>query len=481
MAPFKLTRSNKFANFVLLISTSTVNILLPHITYIALRISLNMLRLRQSYARRAAAPFIRLRPPCRLIQTGPVPSLHDILDPPLDASERHSIEENAVYNMVKPIAPNDLFVSCTTFDIHGNVTAVSKKYPRAQFLNDNNLFPRDLRKVDSSSIDVAPSVMVRSQNAIIVNLLHVKAIIKSDSLKIFDTATPAVATKLGLLMYDLELKLKAPSSLPYEFRALECILISVVSYLEAELQTHITSCGQILAELEDNISHSSLQHLLIKLKFLSRFYQRASLIRNVLEDLLDNDEDMNGMSLTEVKQYDPDHQTQSLDIEMILETYYKHCDEVVQQAGALINDIKATEEIVDIIIDANRNALMLFEIKTSIYTLGFTVATLLPAFYGMNLKNYIEESYYGFGAVVVISVIQGILISVWNFKSLHRVETLTLMTKSPLQGKLAYRHRGGWYNRRFWSRLWYGSRAKAHYPTVKESDAIWQMINKKPH
>lgn len=414
-------------------------------------------------------------------QNAPRRILHLVLNLNLTKpSNDHRHNENAIYKMVKPITPNDMYVSCTTFNKSGNLIAVSQKYPKATFLKQNNLFPRDLRKVDTSSIDVVPSIMVRPANAIIVNLLHIKAIIQRDNVKIFDTSTPSVASKLGLFMYDLELKLKTPSALPYEFKALESILISVLSYLEAELQTHLASCGMVLSELEDNISRESLQQLLIKLKDLSGFYQRATLIRDVLEELLDNDEDLNGMYLTSSRKYNPsDEVSDYSEVEMILETYYKHCDEVVQQAGSLISDIKATEEILNIILDANRNALMLFELKVTIYTLGFTVATLVPAFYGMNLKNYIEESYYGFGAVVVVSLLQGLLLTLWNFKRLHRVQKLTMMSNqnhypSKLGSRFSYLP---WFHRRYWNRVLFGGQTKYHKPTNKERDVIWRMIN----
>lgn len=386
---------------------------------------------------------------------------------------------NNIYNKLKPIKPNDSFVSCTTFDMKGNIKTVSKKYPKMKFLKDNHLFPRDFRKIDTSSIDVVPLIMVRSPHAILVNLLHIKAIIKKDTVMIFDTSTPSIATKLGLFMYDLEMKLKLPSgNMCYEFRALESILISVMSYLEAELSVHRTSCGLILSELEDEIDRNKLQQLLIDSKKLSSFYQKAVLIRDVLEELLENDEDLAGMYLSSPKKFDTSIENYE-DLEMMIESYYNQCDEFVQQAGSLINDIKATEEIVNIILDANRNSLMLFELKVTVYTLGFTVATLVPAFYGMNLKNYIEESQYGFGAVVVLSIIQGLLITIMNFRRLNSVQKLTMgsqqakpkLYQSPTPS-LVY-DKNKWYYR-----LLHGSRVtKYDYPTSKEKDVIWRMVN----
>ena len=136
-----------------------------------------------------------------------------------------------------------------------------------QFLKDNHLFPRDLRKIDTSAIDVVPVIMIRPSNAILVNLLYIKAIIKKDSVMVFDTSNSEVATKLGIFMYDLELKLQSPiSNICYEFRALESILVSIMSYLEAEIKLHRRQCGIILAELEDEVDRQKLQELLINLK-----------------------------------------------------------------------------------------------------------------------------------------------------------------------------------------------------------------------
>lgn len=391
-----------------------------------------------------------------------------------------------IVNKLKPISPSDLYVSCTTFDGNGKIAAVSQKYPKMAFLKENHLFPRDLRKIDTSTIDVVPLIMIRPSSAILINLLHIKAIIKKDSVKVFDTSTPSIATKLGLFMYDLELKLKLsnrpPHNAPYEFRALESILISVMGDLETELTLHVSSCGLILSELEDQIDRNKLQDLLIKLKKLSSFYQKAVLIRDVLEEILDNDEDLAGMYLTNPQIYDANSNASSDELEMILESYYKQCDEFVQQAGSLINDIKATEEIVNIILDANRNSLMLFELKVTVYTLGFTVATLVPAFYGMNLKNYIEDSNLGFGAVVVFSVILGFIITALNFKTLRKVQRLTMMgTQTPkpagqLDSKRLAVNRG-WLSKQRWYKMLYGNRTKYDRPTSKEKDVIWRMIN----
>lgn len=414
------------------------------------------------------------------------------------------------YNKLKPITPNDSFVSCTVFDKNGNTIAVSKKYPKMQFLKDHNLYPRDLRKIDTSTIDVAPQIMVRPPTTILVNLLHIKALIKEDRVMIFDTSTPEIATKLGLFVYDLESKLKLPNPAPYEFKALETILINVMGYLEAELRVHIRNCGSILSELEHQVDRKKLQDLLIKLKGVQSYHQKALLIKSVLDNLLDNDEDMAGMYLVDKTAREDmgdvncgDEVRQDVEeLENILEAYYGQCDEFVQHAGSLVNDIKSTEDIVNIILDSNRNALMLFELRVTIYTLGITFATLVPAFYGMNLKNFIEESELGFGLVVFFSLIQGIIITFLNVKALNKVQKLTMMgggghsklTPNTLHMKrLADYHKHIKSHRlqhrkwlwadlfKYWGskkhKHWFLKRNKYYQPTLKERQNIWRMMN----
>ncbi|SCU91011.1 LADA_0F07602g1_1 [Lachancea dasiensis] len=335
-------------------------------------------------------------------------------------------EQNPQILTLKPITPNDAFVSCTVFNNQGAVSAVSRKFPKWSFLQDHYLYPRDLRKIDATAVDVIPSIMVKP-TCMLINLLHIKAMIQKDSVYVFDTSNSEAAMKLGVLMYDLESKLApgAGSHLAqlYEHRALESILMNVMTSLETEYKMHYSICGIILDDLEDEINRDKLRDLLIKSKNLSSFYKKSLLIRDVLDELLESDEDLAGMYLGIHKTEHDDF----ADLEMLLETYYKQCDEYVQQAETLIQNIKSTEEIVNIILDANRNALMLFELKVTIYTLGFTIATLVPAFYGMNLKNFIEESTWGFGSIVGFSVLAALVVTWTNFKALRSVKRLTMM------------------------------------------------------
>jgi magnesium transporter len=151
-------------------------------------------------------------------------------------------------------------------------------------------------------------------------------------------------------MYDLEGKLRqidsrANGSLPYEFRALEAVLISVTNGLESEFEGVREPVVRVLRELEEDIDRDKLRYLLIYSKRLSTFEQTARLVRDALEELLEADDDLAAMYLTEkakgVEREDDDH----TEVELLLESYHKVTNEIVQAAENLVSSIRTTEEM----------------------------------------------------------------------------------------------------------------------------------------
>jgi magnesium transporter len=69
---------------------------------------------------------------------------------------------------------------------------------------------------------------------------------------------------------------------------------------------------------------------------------------------------------------------------------------------------------------------MLLDLKFSIGTLGIAVGTLVSALYGMNLKNFIEESDLGFGAVSAICFFFSIVVSMYGLAKLRKVQRVRM-------------------------------------------------------
>lgn len=317
---------------------------------------------------------------------------------------------------------------CTEVDEYGNVILVDGEFKKTELIAKFGLLPRDLRKIDSSNL---PHILIRP-SAILLNLLHLKVLIKHDRVLLFDIYGSKTSYPQSAFMYDLQGKLQqktAPgnASLPYEFRALEAVLTSVTSELEADFEAVREPVMHILSELEDDIDRHKLRMLLILSKRVSTFEQKAKLVRDAIEDLLEADDDLADMYLTE-KTHDlyrgeDDH----TEVEMLLESYHKLTDEIVQEAGNLVSGIRNTEEIVRAILDANRNALMLLDLKFSVGTLGLAMGTFLAGLYGMNLENFIEETNWGFAGVTGVSVVFSLIVCWYGLTKLRRVQRIKMM------------------------------------------------------
>ncbi|KAF2839924.1 cora-domain-containing protein, partial [Patellaria atrata CBS 101060] len=326
-------------------------------------------------------------------------------------------------------ASNELKLRCTEFDENGNVTLVNGEFKKSELIAKYGLLPRDLRKIDSSLL---PHILVRP-SAILLNLLHLRVLIQHNRVLVFDAYGTADSYTQSLFMYDLEGKLRQRESrlvpggaLPYEFRALEAVLISVTSGLESEFDGVRDPVVRVLRELEEDIDRDKLRYLLIYSKKLGTFEQKARLVRDALEELLEADDDLAAMYLTAKHTGHARPETDHAEVELLLESYHKVCDEIVQAAEGLVSNIRNTEEIVKAILDANRNSLMLLDLKFSIGTLGLGAGTFVAALYGMNLKNFIEESDLGFWGVSVWCAICTVVVFGYGLSKLRRVQRVSM-------------------------------------------------------
>ena len=183
-----------------------------------------------------------------------------------------------------------------------------------------------------------------------INLLHLRVLIKHNCVLVLDAYGSTDSFAQSQFMYDLTGKLsqkdtRQTGGLPYEFRALEAVLISVTTGLEAEFEGVSEPVVRVLRELEEDIDRDKLRHLLVYSKKLGTFEQKARLVREAIDDLLEADDDLVTMYLSERAQGKVREEQDHTEVEMLLESYHKVCDEIVQISGNLVNNIRNTEEM----------------------------------------------------------------------------------------------------------------------------------------
>jgi magnesium transporter len=212
------------------------------------------------------------------------------------------------------------------------VKTISGQFRRSDLCTEHRLNPRDLRKIDSRIPNLVPTILARRE-AILVNVLHIRALVKADAVVLFDSYGSSDSRLHSVFVYHLEHNLKTKGyGLPYEFRALESIFISVVSALEAEMVFIRNLVGGLLAELEDDINHDKFKRLLHYSRRLTSFQNRVKLVQAAFNEVLEQDEDLAAMYLTDrkndVRRQLSDHE----ELELLLETFSKQVEEMVNEA-----------------------------------------------------------------------------------------------------------------------------------------------------
>ncbi|KAH9812287.1 hypothetical protein DFH28DRAFT_979342 [Melampsora americana] len=353
-------------------------------------------------------------------------------------------------------------IRCTEIDSKGNVTS-SHSMSKSEICAQNGLQPRDLRRIDSRISNVVPSILVRDE-AIIFNVHNIRALIKADSVILFDhSSLPSVSISTppsssenesekpkfvirSAFAHNLLKNLREPNlahsrqstpgtstsstigtDLPYEFRALETMLGSVASSLEGELGVLKTLVSSLLDGLERNIERDKLKQLLLYSRRLSSFNSRAILVQECLDEILENDQDMANAYLSEkildrASRAPHDHE----ELEQLLESFSKYVEEIVHEGKSILTNIKSTEEIIELILDSNRNTLLALDLKVSIGTMGLGTGALVAGFFGMNLRTNLESEPYAFLGVTCASIATVSCVIGYGLMRLHRLRRIGL-------------------------------------------------------
>jgi len=133
-------------------------------------------------------------------------------------------------------------------------------------------------------------------------------------------------------------------NLPYEFRALETILVMVISELDVEYQELKKPVIQVLEELDDDVDLEKLKKLLDVSKQVSAFRQKVKRVRTALHTVLEADDDMAAMYLGEKAAGKPRAEADHAEVEMMMENYYDASGEIVDKTDKLLSDVEYTQD-----------------------------------------------------------------------------------------------------------------------------------------
>ncbi|MED6197504.1 Magnesium transporter MRS2-2, variant 2 [Stylosanthes scabra] len=297
---------------------------------------------------------------------------------------------------------------------------------------------RDLRILDP--LLSYPSTILGREKAIVLNLEHIKAIITAEEVLLRDptddNVVPVVeelqrrlpqvgsghqqegdGKEFNVGQHDLEGNEEDES--PFEFRALEVALEAICSFLAARTTELEMAAYPALDELTSKISSRNLDRVRKLKSAMTRLTARVQKVRDELEQLLDDDDDMADLYLSrKVASASPvsgsrggggawfaasptigskisrasraslvtvHDENDVEDLEMLLEAYFMQIDGTLNKLTTLREYIDDTEDYINIQLDNHRNQLIQLELFLSSGTVCLSFFSLVTAIFGMNI------------------------------------------------------------------------------------------------
>ncbi|KAK9097696.1 hypothetical protein Syun_024741 [Stephania yunnanensis] len=316
---------------------------------------------------------------------------------------------------------------------------------------------RDLRILDP--LLSYPSTILGREKAIVLNLEHIKAIITADEVLLRDPMDDNVIPIVEELRRRLppastahqsqgegkeqqsghnEVEANEEDESPFEFRALEVALEAICSFLDARTTELETAAYPALDELTSKISSRNLDRVR-KLKCaMTRLTARVQKVRDELEQLLDDDDDMADLYLSRklagssspvsgsgVPNWFPASPTIGSrisrasrasavttrgdendveELEMLLEAYFMQIDGTLNKLTTLREYIDDTEDYINIQLDNHRNQLIQLELFLSSGTVCISIYSLVAGIFGMNIPYTWNDNHgYMFKWVVIVT------------------------------------------------------------------------------
>lgn len=300
------------------------------------------------------------------------------------------------------------------FDIPRTSGSIDGRRATQRALRDylrNSLQVRDIRQVDPA-FAAKPALWVR-HSAFVVSLEGIRAIIFWNKMYMFDTRRSETQELASIAQKCVTSTLDVDNPQPFEFNALEGILIFIAVRLERVFNDMKPEIDTYIHQWPSKLTTKMLEELRRRKQQLKHFHSRASTIKTILENLLDEDEEMANMYLTE-KQVNKDivrPAHEHMEVETLLEAYLQVIDEHVNHSTLLNDAIDDTEDLVMIHLDKLRNRLLSVELVLSVVSMMFTLGGVIAGVFGMNLQMPLfEDNAPSLWFFLVVGLIVGIVV-----------------------------------------------------------------------
>ncbi|CAM9735136.1 unnamed protein product, partial [Ectocarpus sp. 8 AP-2014] len=191
--------------------------------------------------------------------------------------------------------------------------------------------------------------------------------------------------------------------MPFELAMLEVMLQEVCTsyHRRAHVVRRLMEQGLKPSETTSFFAPSRIEHYrLVPLKLaLKQLELKLSQTRACLEELMQSDEDMLGLLLTEAKEL---RNGQMLDahrhsvVELLLENYHRQLVLVGHDVAAMKQEMESLQELSAISLDVSLNSMIAVDVRLAMLNLGVATSACIFGAMGMNTINGLESSHVAF-------------------------------------------------------------------------------------
>jgi magnesium transporter len=257
-----------------------------------------------------------------------------------------------------------------------------------------------------------PLILPRG-HTILVAMGHIRAVIASNQCVFFDAHLPTVR----LTIEEIAAIIKGERKMAFELAVLEAAVKTLCERYQRRARLFCSSVDFMLSAGEgegaSNPAESTkYQQLLAVRDGISSFTLKVDDMINAFVELLENDQDMADLALSE-KATNADVESRHYQVELLFENYHRQLTLIHQQMVQLERRLKSRQELEAMTLDVYRNRLITLDVEMSMRSIGLGLCTVMAGFFGMNLHNGAEQ----FHPLAFYTICGGIGFSAFSYYS----------------------------------------------------------------
>jgi magnesium transporter len=324
-------------------------------------------------------------------------------------------------------------------DVQYDGTISMKSLRISDILRSSSIYARDLIALSLTSkhertrrryasLRLPQSVILPRGKEILVSFGNTRALIGPTGVTIFDAHSLSVkqfANQVAASFKDhvREVEVakargdKAARDLNYiaqppELVFLEDVLRETCDAFDRRVRIYEPIVDSFVDKVANEVFSDAGVHQLVPIKdSLQSFEIHVKQSLECLTTLLNNDDDMLRLLLTEQRQAESRGETVSPerheDVELLLEEYARQLNNILFEIHYLLQRLQSKQEFASLALAGYRNRLIRMNLYLALIGLSLGVGTTVAGFFGMNLISGFEESPTAFNTVILLTSATG--------------------------------------------------------------------------